>query len=409
MVALSRPNPSVLSPSLYAAELRRGATAGAFAPQLEAEYLRARLMGNRALIRVACALGVVLIALRVLEQTVGGSWDAGKLAGVGFVLVTSAALALIAWTGWFERSYLPAARFVVPIRNAVGAVCIARAASQGETELLMVLPLMVLGPFFFLGLTVRAALVSVVAAFASLALATAAFGFQLPLTLRSGVFLLLGTAACAWAARHLERTSRKSFLESRVIAELAQNDALTGLKNRGVFDEYLQRLWQQAVEDDRTIAILLMDIDYFKEYNDAYGHQAGDQALRRVAQTLQSFVSKPADVLARYGGEEFAVILFDVDGPHAQAVADRMRLAVKNLGVEHGGSRAGPVVTISVGVGVVQPSRDRQSRGALQLADQALYEAKVRGRNRIEVLDEAAHHLLETGVFAKSVRVARAG
>jgi diguanylate cyclase (GGDEF)-like protein len=177
---------------------------------------------------------------------------------------------------------------------------------------------------------------------------------------------------------------------------------LTGLKNRRVFDEQLSRLWQQAVEDRRSIAMLLIDVDHFKPFNDRYGHQAGDQALQRVAQTLQAFVSRPLDVLARYGGEEFAVILYDIDAREAEELAERMRRAVSELAIEHHGSRVRATLTISVGVALIEPSRDRQARGALQLADQALYEAKIRGRNRVALMDQTAHRLLETGVFRRA-------
>ncbi len=145
----------------------------------------------------------------------------------------------------------------------------------------------------------------------------------------------------------------------------------------------------------------MIDIDHFKAYNDWAGHQAGDQTLRRVAQTLQAFVTRPLDVLARYGGEEFALVSYDVDSAEAESLAEQMRIAVGALAIEHEGAASRRSVTISVGVAVVQPSAERRSRGALQLADQALYEAKVRGRNRVELLDDVAHRLLVTGVFSK--------
>jgi len=106
-------------------------------------------------------------------------------------------------------------------------------------------------------------------------------------------------------------------------------------------------------------------------------------------------------VLARYGGEEFALVSYDIDSSQAEILAEQMRIAVGALAIKHEGSAAGGSVTISIGVAVVQPSSERRARGALQLADQALYEAKVRGRNRVELLDDVAHRLLVTGVFAK--------
>jgi diguanylate cyclase (GGDEF)-like protein len=265
----------------------------------------------------------------------------------------------------------------------------------------MLLPLMVIGPFFFMGLRFRVALFAVAVTVASFALAAVMADVPTAVAARSIAFLVLTAAACAIAAYYLERWSRRSFLKSHLIEELAQHDTLTGLKNRRVFDERFESLWQRAIDEERLLAILMVDIDHFKDYNDRYGHQAGDLALRRVAQAVQGFVTRPLDVLARYGGEEFAVLLYDIDSVQADALAERMRRAVAELAIEHRESPVSAVVTISVGVAVVQPSLERRSRGALQLADQALYEAKVLGRNRVELLDDAAHRLLVTGVFSK--------
>jgi diguanylate cyclase (GGDEF)-like protein len=224
---------------------------------------------------------------------------------------------------------------------------------------------------------------------------------------RSCLLLIVVAAACGVVARTLERSARTRFVDTHAMAELAQQDALTGVKNRRVFDEHLELIWQIAVEKERSLALLLIDVDHFKAFNDRYGHQAGDRALRRVAEMLQMFVTRPNDLLARYGGEEFAVLLYDVDAVAAEKVAAQMRKAVCAMGLEHRDSRLGQIVTISIGVGVVEPSPERRARGALQLADEALYQAKTMGRNRVEVLDPAAHKALETGVFTKGTGASR--
>jgi diguanylate cyclase (GGDEF)-like protein len=211
----------------------------------------------------------------------------------------------------------------------------------------------------------------------------------------------LGLIAFAIAARHLEHLSRRSFLETRLIAELAQQDALTGVKNRRAFDEHLAQLWPRAIGDGKKLATLLIDVDHFKDYNDCYGHQAGDETLRRVAQTVQTFVRRPQDIIARYGGEEFAALLYGVDAVDANEIADRMRRAVENLRVEHRKSRTASAVTISIGVAVIEPTRERDPRGALQLADEALYQAKTRGRNRVQLMNEDDYTSLVTGAFSK--------
>ncbi|HEX6999936.1 MAG TPA: diguanylate cyclase [Gammaproteobacteria bacterium] len=406
MLPTTRPPAAALHGSPYAAELREGVADRRFRPELEAEYQRARLLARRVLVRATCTLAVLAAAARGTELVLRPAPQA-QLAAAAAVLAASLVLLALATTRLFERCYLPAAGAIVPVRNVVVAILVAWSVTHDQSEMLMILPLMILGPFFFLGLTERMALLSTSAMLVAFAGASAAFGVAVPTAVRTLVFLLMVTAVCAAALRYLERWSRKSFLEARLATELAQHDTLTGIKNRAVFDEHLHALWRRAIEEGRTLAVLLIDVDYFKSYNDAYGHQAGDRTLQRVAQTLQSLVAGPAAVLARYGGEEFAVILYGAADDEARAAAERMRAAVRGLAIEHRASSVTSTVTISVGVAVVQPSDERQPRGALQLADQALYEAKVRGRNRVEILDRAAHRLLVTGVFAKTTPAPR--
>jgi diguanylate cyclase (GGDEF)-like protein len=403
MVTASRLNLSDFPDSPYAAELQLSTPSLMFAPELEAEYGRSHLLESRTLIRVACALALLLMVLRGIEQVLTASWNDTVLGYFGLVVASSAVLTWIAWSPTFERLYLPWAQIVVPVRNLLVAAHLAELAAHGQLEFLMVLPIMLIGPFFFLGLSFRAAFVSGVLTVASYGGSAFYFGLAVPVALRSCTFLLIALIACAIAARQKEKYSRTRYLENCLMAELAQRDALTGAKNRRVFDEHFTRLWQQALADRRTLAIVLLDVDHFKAYNDRYGHQAGDQALRQVAQTAQTFIRRSEDVFARYGGEEFAAILYDTDGSQAKDIADQIRSAVEALAIEHLGSGTSDAVTISVGVAVVTPTRERESRGALQLADQALYEAKLKGRNRIKVMDESEYRSLVTGAFAKRV------
>ena len=375
-----------------------------FEPELEAEYARTRLLNHRTLIRMACVLGLLVVCLRVAELAVTG----GGLPGdsrkylIVFPMVVLSTSTLLAWFAWrpsFLRRYLPFANFAVPTRNVVVAIAVAALAARGQVELLIVMPAMVLSPFFFLGLHFRPALTCVALTIA--AFADSALVFELPATvlLRSCGFLVITAVISAMAAWQIERQSRRSFLERRLIAQLAEHDALTGAKNRRVFDEQLTRLWQQAVDDRRPLAILLIDVDHFKNYNDRYGHQAGDIALQQVANAVQAQIHRPLDLLSRYGGEEFAALLYDMDGPQSREIAERMRLAVSALSIEHHGSRVARVVTISIGVAAIQPLGERGPFGALQLADEALYTAKVGGRNNVHLAAESDYSDLQTGVF----------
>ena len=402
---LSFPGPEALPDSPYAAELRKVPASARFAPRMEAEFVRSTLREDRMLVRVACVLALAIIGLRAVEFLAGinRALGPGLLENLTFfflVFSSSVTLAWLAFSRGYERRYLPWAKVLVPLRNGVLGAPLVWVA-RGQPELLTVIPMLMIGPFLFLGLPFRTALFAVALTLVSMCCGAVASHLPIALDLRVGVLLVTAAVVFAIAARKVEKLARRSFLEARVMAELAQHDPLTWTKNRRVFDEYLSRLWHQAAEDGRTVGVVLIDVDHFKPYNDRYGHQAGDQALRQVAHAIQSCVRRPLDLVARYGGEELAAILYDVDTARATELAERIRRAVETLGIEHRGSRAGTQLTISAGVAVVEPSPRRNASGALQLADEALYQAKSKGRNRTEVMAEAEYRHLVTGVFSK--------
>lgn len=166
--------------------------------------------------------------------------------------------------------------------------------------------------------------------------------------------------------------------------QISSQDGLTDVANRRHFDETLVLEWRRAARTNAPLSLLMLDIDFFKAFNDSAGHQAGDECLRRVAQTLRDTLQRAADLVARYGGEEFAILLPETDEEHAQRLASLLRERVSALQIEH---RSSPFahVTVSIGVASIVPSRDNGT-GAQQLlgaADAALYEAKRQGRNRV--------------------------
>ena len=130
----------------------------------------------------------------------------------------------------------------------------------------------------------------------------------------------------------LERAKRTNFLEAQLLIETASRDGLTGIHNRRLFDEHVDRIWPQAMRDRAPLALLLIDIDHFKAYNDYYGHQAGDECLRRVAWCLSRCARRPLDVTARYGGEEFAIVLYDARRNHVEDAARRIQAEHRSAG-----------------------------------------------------------------------------
>lgn len=184
---------------------------------------------------------------------------------------------------------------------------------------------------------------------------------------------------------HLTLKYQSEFLHS-----LAFIDSLTGIANRRNFDETLEAEWRRCLRANQPLALLMIDIDYFKHYNDHYGHQAGDECLRAVAAALRSRMARSHDLVARYGGEEFACILPSTPLEGAQTKAEELRQLICDLALPHAYSTTAPHVTISIGVAVTQPDATQQPEALLASADAQLYLTKLHGRNCIKPSPETA-------------------
>ncbi len=178
----------------------------------------------------------------------------------------------------------------------------------------------------------------------------------------------------------LEHKLRSS---NQKLKNLAIVDSLTGIANRRKFDQKIQQEWLRLTREKAFLSLIMIDVDYFKLYNDSYGHQAGDDCLQQVAQAISRTVKRPADLVARYGGEEFAVILPSTDKTGATHVAKCIKAAIEELRIPHTSSTVADRVTISQGIATTIPNSDSLSESLICLADVALYEAKDRGRNSL--------------------------
>lgn len=171
-------------------------------------------------------------------------------------------------------------------------------------------------------------------------------------------------------------------LEDR-LRELSATDGLTLVANRRMFDEVLEREWHRAMRNNEPVSLIMADIDMFKSYNDLYGHMAGDECLRKVAQAISDSAQRGGDLVARYGGEEFAVILPNTNEKAAKEIAEKIRLAVEALQISHDGNLIARHITISLGVSTRVPPQTTDFISLMQSADKALYRAKEAGRNAV--------------------------
>ncbi|HLO49040.1 MAG TPA: GGDEF domain-containing protein [Kamptonema sp.] len=182
---------------------------------------------------------------------------------------------------------------------------------------------------------------------------------------------------------NLELAKSELELANSELFRLASLDSLTQIANRRRFDEYLEGEWQRLVQEQTPLSLILCDVDFFKIYNDTYGHQAGDRCLQQIAQALQEAVQYEGDLVARYGGEEFAVILPNSTSDRAVSIVEQIRACVRALKINYPHSSISSYVTLTFGVATVVPKPEISKESLIAAADRSLYKAKALGRDRV--------------------------
>jgi len=185
------------------------------------------------------------------------------------------------------------------------------------------------------------------------------------------------------AFRDLEKSQQELAAANTILEKLSSLDGLTGVPNRRRFDEVMKREWHRSIRHSTAFSLVMIDIDFFKLYNDTYGHQGGDDCLKRVAAALEDAARRETDMVARYGGEEFAAILPETGSKGAYEVAEALRASVEALNIAHESSKVCDHVTISVGVATWLPEKGSGPEQLLAAADAALYQSKENGRNQV--------------------------
>jgi diguanylate cyclase (GGDEF)-like protein len=390
--------------SPHGIQLKRGFPWLRFVRPLEEEFRQAFRAESLPAVRrnlwiaIIFVFGFSWLTHMVLETPVNRLLDAIRFAI--FTPVIICGLVLV-HSRWYHRFYPLACAIAAPIFG-IGVTVLAVIAASHGVSLISTVVLVTIYIYFMLGMLFYNALASAIIVFGSYFVLASAFALPHAVRLVDAGVLIFSNVIGAMVCYTLERANRTNFLEERLLTETASRDGLTGINNRRVFDEHVQRIWPQAIRDQIPMALMLIDIDHFKAYNDHYGHQAGDECLRQVAWCLMRSARRPLDVTARYGGEEFAIVFYDARRDHIEDVAQRIRAGIEALNIEH---LASPLsrkrLTASIGAACVQPIGARSHFGFIQLADEALYDAKEQGRDSVVIKDKE-YAELATGSFRKS-------
>ena len=381
---------SPLPPHTQASHLLRQGFRGLRFPQpLEAQFRldhrneSHRLVRMGLLVALLTTLGFAFIDHSVLEPTTRAP-DAIRF-GLQLPMLFICLLASV--RRFYVRYYEIAIQVGAPAFG-IGSVLMASYANPDSIALVGArLLLVAFFCYFMTGMRMNQALRCNVIVFATLVWVGVAGMVPAPIATYLGFALLCANIIGCTGAYALERVSRTSFLERLTLEELASRDGLTQLLNRQTFEARAQAAWPRAAAGARSAAVLMIDVDYFKRYNDHYGHQAGDECLRRVAQAVRGALdARHDDLLGRYGGEEFIALLFDRTQDEIDQIAHRIVRSVAAQEIPHAGSDAAALISVSVGAALHVGPLPPIYNSVAQIADKALYLAKHQGRNREIVL-----------------------
>lgn len=390
-------------PSPHALQLQLGFPRLKFAAPLEAEFREVHLAETRPQVQRNLWLAIIFVAAfsllthLVLDAKVNRLLDLIRVALFTPILILAL---VVVYSRLYQKLYPLVCQIGAPVFG-IGVTVIAVIAASHGVSLISTVVLVSIYIFFMLGMTFYSALGSSLLVFASYFVSAAAVGLPASVQVIDGGVLVFANVIGAMVCYTLERATRTNYLEERLLIETASRDGLTGIHNRRLFDAHVDRIWPQATRDRVPLGLLLIDIDHFKAYNDFYGHQAGDECLRQVAWCLSRCARRPLDIAARYGGEEFAAVLYDADRTTVEAAARRVQGEIEALNIVHAASPApNRRLTVSIGAACIVPKPGRTQYGLIQLADEALYDAKERGRNCVVLVDKEYEQLC-TGAFRK--------
>jgi len=385
--------------SIYDEQLNAGFDALRFSDFLESEFRDSYLQENFQKSRLVTGLSLIVVVIIALINTFAADGPAPMIGRYGMVLMAPILLFTLfsSYLGhrFIYHAFLSLSALAIGVAGSVVDVQ-ASLAGQGYYFSGQIGWIFIIWSMLGLMFSTAAALCAVVSI---IYLVCAVFvGLPFEEILFEGFMLLNVNLLGGYSCYKIEHAARRTFLESRILNQRAERDGLTGLFNRRAFDEYMERIWRQSRRENQPVTIMLIDIDHFKPYNDLYGHQAGDDALKNVAAVISTSVQRPLDIAARYGGEEFALVLYGTSEEYVRDLPDMLRQDILALGTVHEAATHTKFLSVSIGMAIVHPDSGRSLAGAIQMADEALYQAKEEGRNRV-IIKTSGTTEIETGRF----------
>jgi len=362
------------------------------------EHMKARVR-NIIWLPLAGLLALVLTGgpLDVLREAIFGAKNHAVIDALRFAVIAPSCIAMliVTYSRLYDRWFEIAAQVVAPL-HAMCFVAMDLLMHPQGYSLSAWMPLVVLAPYFTFGMLQTQAVhssVLIIFTYAAGGYVSNLLGGQRTFDLC--VLIFTGSLG-AIVHYSLQKAVRQNYLATQLLSDTVNRDALTGIHNRRMFDHHIERVWQQSVRAAAPLALLMIDIDHFKSFNDRGGHQAGDACLIKVASVLSQAARRPLDLTSRYGGEEFAILLYDTRRERVEDLCRQLHASLASMRIPH--PATGEFLTFSIGAACVEPQPNRRVEGFIQLADEALYAAKERGRNRSVVMDRE-YETLETGAF----------
>ncbi|MEH6460761.1 GGDEF domain-containing protein [Chitinimonas sp. JJ19] len=375
------------SPSPYRDAMLHGYRWLRFTPQLEQAFRQFHVDTHMSRLRWAGGMAITLFALFVLiDLTTLPStiWERTVPIRLGLIIP---AFAITLWLSYQQRwrAYLQWAVCLSALLTGLGTVGVIGVALARDYPLpyegILLVALFI---YFIASLQWWHALLINAITLAGFLAMESALQPDTTLQLYHGAFMLTANIVGATGSYFLEYGTRTTFLVNALLHELAEHDGLTGLYNRRAFNTHLERAWRQAQREQRSLVLAMIDVDYFKRYNDYYGHAGGDKVLQLVADTINRHARRPLDIAARYGGEEFVLLWFNPATQELPHMGEQLRNAIAVQALPHMGSELGHL-TISLGLAQRAPGSGLTADDLLKAADEALYRAKQAGRNRVVV------------------------